>query len=252
MTASCIYHGHVWHERRTPVHNTFRYPLFLMFIDLAELESIFNGHPLWSARRPAPAWFRREDYLEPRAKPLIKAVHECARAHTGREPEGPVRMLTHLRYFGHCFNPVTFYFCYDKDGERPEIVISEITNTPWRQRHQYVLDLTKEEKRAGKFEFRFRKNFHISPFMPMDIDYLWRIEEPGARFFVHMAAYRQEALRLSRQEITRGSLTRLLLRYPVMTLQVVARIYWQALVLQFKRSPVYDNPSFTKDGGGTR
>ena len=123
--ASCIYEGSVRHRRTGLVEHEFRYPLFMMYLDLDELPELFDGHPLWSARRPAPAWFRRADYLGDPAVPLAQAVRDTVAQRAGERPEGPVRMLTHLRYFGHCFNPVSFYYCFDGDGDRVTAVVAE-------------------------------------------------------------------------------------------------------------------------------
>ena len=104
---SCIYTGHVGHIRYQPVENRFRYSLFMMYLDLAELDHIFRGRTLWSVERPNIAWFRRRDYLGDPSLPLDTAVRNLVQKRLGRRPEGPVRVLTHLRYFGHNFNPVS-------------------------------------------------------------------------------------------------------------------------------------------------
>ena len=136
---SRIYKGWVEHRRHAPRQNRFRYPLFMMYIDLAELPGLFDRTPGWSARRPALAWFRRSDYLAPHAQPLDQAVRDLVEARTGARPAGPIRLLTHLRYFGYCMNPVSFYYCFDEAGDTLQTIVAEITNTPWGERHQYVL-----------------------------------------------------------------------------------------------------------------
>ena len=117
----------------------FRYPLFMAYLDLDELPELFDGRLLWSARRPAVAWFRRADYLGAPGTPLDEAVRELVLERTGIGLDGPIRLLTHLRYLGHCFNPVSFYYCYDPPGERVRAVVAHVTNTPWGERHAYVL-----------------------------------------------------------------------------------------------------------------
>jgi DUF1365 family protein len=120
--------------------------MFMVLLDLDELPRCFDGRLLWSARRPALAWFRRADYLGDPGTPLARAVRELVAERTGTRPEGPIRLLTHLRYFGHCFNPVSFYYCYDRDGERVQAVVAHVTNTPWGERHAYVMPV----ERAGE------------------------------------------------------------------------------------------------------
>ena len=157
-------------------------------------------------------------------------------------------MLTHLRYFGHCFNPVTFYYCFNPDGTWVDTTIAEIHNTPWGEEHCYVLDQANNLGDPDHHRFRFEKSFHISPFMPMDIVYDWEFGRPGKALVVHMAdevnrePVFEATLNLARQEITNRTLTLALLRYPLMTLKVISAIYWQALRLKLKGAVYYPHP----------
>ena len=245
--ASAIYEGVVTHRRRTPVAHAFRTRLFLMHLDLGELPELFDGHPLWSARRPALARFRRADYLGDPALPLDVAVRELVQERLGFRPAGPVRMLAHLRYLGHCFNPVVFYWCFAPDGERVEAVVAEVTNTPWGDRHAYVAP------GGGNADCvivtRQAKALHVSPFMAMEMEYAWRIATPGERLAASIetrdpsgALVFDAQLALRRREITRGSLTRVLLRHPAMTLRVLGGIYGQAARLRLKGAPWHARP----------
>lgn len=243
---SALYTGRLRHRRLAPRVHAFSYAVYMAWLDLSELDEVFRGRWFWSTRRPALAWFRRADYLGDPAMPLDEAVRQRVAAETGRRPTGPVRMLTHLRNYGHCFNPVTFYYCYAADGARLETIVAEITNTPWRERHAYVLPV--REANARSHEFEFAKQFHVSPFMPMEQDYRWRFSEPGEQLAVHMQT-RQEVgnlfeatLSLHRREISAASLAGVLLRWPFSTLQVLGAIHWQALQLWFKRVPIHDHP----------
>jgi DUF1365 family protein len=241
---SRIYKGWVRHRRWAPTANRFRYRLFMMYLDLAELPQLFDRVPFWSARRPAAAWFRRADYLGPPDVPLDRAVRDLVEARSGRRPEGPIRLLTHLRYFGYCMNPVSFYYCFDPDGALAAIV-AEITNTPWGERHQYVLPVL-EASRTKRFEFG--KDFHVSPFMPMDMQYDWSFGEPGERLHVHMQNFRggervfDATLALKEKPMSTLGLVLLLVGYPLMTLKVITAIHWQALKLWLKRTPIHDHP----------
>jgi len=220
----------------------------MAWLDLAELDEVFRGRWLWSTRRPAPAWLRRSDYLGDARVSLDQAVRDRVEAGTGRRPTGPVRMLTHLRTFGHCFNPVSFYYCYDAGGSL-EAVVAEVTNTPWNERHAYVLPVDPAQSDRKLLRFRFGKSFHVSPFMPMDLDYDWRFSRPGQWLVVHMRNLKAGAtlfgatLSLERREMTGANLAGALAGYPFATLKVVGAIYWQALRLWLKRAPFHDHPA---------
>lgn len=216
----------------------------MVYLDLDELDEVFEGRLLWSTRRPAVAWFRRADYLGRPDRPLQDEVRDTVAASGRARPGGPVRMLTHLRYFGYAQNPVTFYYCFSADDqEQVEAVVAEITNTPWGERHAYVLGAP-----DGTAEERFTKAFHVSPFMPMDQEYRWRFSSPGAELAVDMESVEDgrrvfdATLRMSRRPITGRSLAGALARHPWMTARVVTAIYAQAFRLWVKRTPVFDHP----------
>jgi len=228
-----------------------------MYMDLAELPSVFDRHWLWSARRPAVARFRREDHLGPASLPLDEAVRQRVDMQTGRRPEGPIRLLTHLSYFGYCFNPVSFYYCFDAADNDVETILVEVNNTPWGERHCYVLPAA-GGSRDGTLRFSARKALHVSPFMGMDIDYEWLFTAPGSALDVFMANSRNGrrffdvAMRLRRRAIGSRSLARVLVAYPLMTLRVITAIHWQALLLWLKRCPVHAHPARHRTGAGSR
>jgi DUF1365 family protein len=249
ITHSCIYEGHVRHRRFAPVTNQFRYRVFLMYLDLAELPTLFDGRLLWSADQVNLAYFRRRDHLGDPTVPLGQAVRDLVADKTGTRPAGPIRLLTHLRYFGYCFNPASFYYCYDHSGERVETIVVQIHNTPWGEEHCYVLDEAQNEHTAPGFKrFQFPKAFHVSPFMPMNIWYDWRLKEPGESLSAHFINYYEgekifdATLTLEHREITPRNLTRVLLSYPPMTLKVITMIHWQALRLWLKGAKFYVHP----------
>ena len=184
---SCIYEGQVSHSRTKPANHQFNYRLFMMYLDLDELPTLFQNRWFWSASRPALARFRRSDHLAPDTQPLAEAVRKRVEKETGRRPDGPIRLLTNLSYFGYCFNPVSFYYCFAADGETLEYIVSEVNNTPWGERDSYVMDCTVAGASDACWRFRPTKKMHVSPFMPMEVEYDWTLARPGDRLSVSMA-----------------------------------------------------------------
>ena len=245
---SAIYEGWVRHRRFRPARHRFGYRLFMMYLDLDELPGLFNRQWLWSARRPNLACFRRADHLGDPRLPLDECVRQLVGDRTGRRPEGPIRLLTHLCYWGYGFNPVSFYFCFDRAGHGLETVVGEVNNTPWGEQHCYVLHRGMDSGRVPRKCYRFPKAFHVSPFMGMKQDYTWRFTAPGRKLFVHMDNRENgdrlfdATLALRRREIGAASLARVLVQYPLMTSKVIGAIHWQALRLWLKRCPIYTHP----------
>jgi len=244
--ASALYEGWVRHRRVGPRPHAFRYRLGLLYLDLRELDALFVGRWLWSREGPNVASFRRADYLGDPATPLDAAVRARVAAATGAAPDGPIRLLTQVRTLGYVFNPVSFYYCFDA-RERLEAVVAEITNTPWGERHAYVVGRAPGDG-SPTLRARFAKEFHVSPFFPLDHAYDWRFTTPADRLAVHMVNRRAGArvfdatLCLARRPLTGGALARYLVRYPAQTLKVHAAIYWQALRLWLKRTPAFAHP----------
>lgn len=245
---SCIYAGQVRHRRFTPKSHQFSYKLFLMYLDLAELPSVFDRFWLWSTGKKNIAMFRREDHMGDKKLPLDLSVRNYIEDETGRRPEGPVRLLTHLSYFGFGFNPVSFYYCYDKDDKHLEFIVAEVNNTPWGEQYCYILD-SRENKSDSRIHRYFEnKRFHVSPFMPMDMQYDWRFSLPEDSLSVHMENYQHDkkvfdaTLKLKKREITSRNLAFALIQFPMVTMKVVIAIYYQALLLWLKKIPFVNHP----------
>ena len=246
---SCIYRGRVKHRRTEPVSNKFEYRLFMLYLDLDELDTVFRGRWLWSTTRPNLAWFRRRDHLGDPDRSLPECVRDLVENEIGRRPTGPIGLLTHLRYLGFGFNPVSFFYCYDDDGLTVDAIVSEVSNTPWLEQYCYVHDAKNIQATVPNFyKFDLRKSFHVSPFMPMEMDYRWRFSRPNDRLFVHMRNMVQgkrifdASLHLDKVPISGASLAKMLLTHPAMTLKVVAAIYYQAAKLWKKGAPFYTHP----------
>jgi uncharacterized protein len=256
---SRLYEGSIRHRHREPGGGELHHRLFMAYLDLDELPEVFDGHLLWSARRPAIAWFRRSDYLGDPRVPLKDAVRELVFERTGVRPAGPIRLLTHLRYFGHCFNPVSFYYCFDLSGEVVEAVVADVTNTPWGERHAYVMpvDATSDHGSVKLMRQQLSKRLHVSPFMSMDHVYDWRLTVPGEQLLVHIESHRRDSdvnvfdatLSLRGRELTPAAMRGMLLRHPFITLRVVAGIYGHALRLRLRGAQWFGHPTAKGPGG---
>jgi len=242
---SRLYEGVVRHRRHLPRPHEFRYRVAMPYLRLDEIPQICAASALWSDRRRALGEFRRSDFLGDASRPIDTAVRARVSEEIGVAPTGPIYMLANLRYFGLNMNPITCYYCYDAAETRLEYLVAEVTNTPWNERHSYVLPACG----SGRFlHARFDKALHVSPFNPMDMRYHWRSNTPASRLLVHLENHRggdrvfDATLSLRARPLTRASLNRLLLRYPFMTAKVGLAIYWQALRLFLKGMPVYPHP----------
>ncbi len=266
IISSAIYEGEVRHQRFLPVQHDFRYRLFMLFLNLDELDRVFNDFWLWSIKQPNLAYLKRSDHLGPENLPLKEAVSQFIFDKTGYKLEGRVYLLTHLRYWGYCFNPVSFYYCYDKNHCHIEWIIAEINNTPWGERYCYLLKTHHCEFEAKETDcvcdrrtikdsthhFSFKKNFHISPFIPMNIKHDWWIRYPDNvlqdPLVIHMNNYHHEKkvftahMSLKHQHITHKNMAKTLLHYPFMTGRIITAIYWQALRLKLKGAIFYPHP----------
>ncbi|HET6865913.1 MAG TPA: DUF1365 domain-containing protein [Solirubrobacteraceae bacterium] len=232
MSSSCIYEGVIRHRRSEP-RREFRHRLALAYLDLQELPGLLGGRLV--SPRPGLMRFRRRDYLGDPAVALDRAVRELVSERTGERPAGPIRLLAHPRSFGHCFNPVSFYYCFD-GGERVQALLAEVTNTPWGERQVYVLG---RESGSGRvLHGDSEKLMHVSPFFGMNQRYDWRVAEPGRTLSVHIenreAGQRtfDATLALERRPLTRRSLAAVTARHPAATLRVLALIYAHAAAIR--------------------
>jgi len=255
---SGIFSGQVSHWRKSPLAHSFKYRVFMMYLDLAKLDEVFAGRWLWSTRRMALARFRRSKYFGDAEVSLDTSVRDLVHARTGARPSGPIRLLTNLSYFGYCFNPLSVYYCYDKSGARVETIVAEVSNTPWGERHCYVLADEQGTKNGRSHRYSIDKEMHVSPFMGMQVTYDWSLTEPAENLLVRIDNRSGDdhlfgaILQLKRKEISGAALAGVLVRYPFMTFRVIAGIHWQAIRLWWKGCPVHAHPSASTTVGANR
>jgi uncharacterized protein len=242
MSQSAIYEGVITHVRRADPPHSFSYGIYMLYLDLDELDGLAL-FPALGVERAAFSSFRRADYLGPPERPLKASVQDEVERALGKRPDGAVRLLTHVRTLGRAFNPVSFYYCFDATGALAAVV-AEITNTPWGERHAYVVAAA-----SGVAAESFPKTFHVSPFLPMDHRYDWDLPTPAETLSIEMRSEQagREAFRarlgLVRRPLTRLSLAIRLLRSPFMSLRVLAAIYVQAFRLWLRRAPFFPHPT---------
>jgi uncharacterized protein len=247
--AVAIYEGTVRHRRFVPMRREFAPKLFLAYLDLDALPGSLDRLPLWSARRPAPVRFHPRDFLGGTDRPLGTAVRDLVQERLDRRPTGPVHLLAQLRTFGWQFNPLAVYYCWGRDGRALDAIVLEVTNTPWGERHWYVLDAQRTMPTAT-----IAKAMHVSPFLPMDVDYRVTWTVPSAELNLRIEVEREQSpvfdaeLALRRTPIDRVRAATVLARYPMLPLRVSAGIYANAARLFTRGVPVHRHPSRPREG----
>ena len=243
-----IYTGTVRHRRHDPFDSEFSYPVFMVYLDINDLDSVMKKSIFWNVDKSAIVSFQRNDFHGDVERPLDIAVRDTVKKRTGVRPEGKIRMLAHLRYFGYCFNPVSFYYCFDSSDSFVEAILAEVTNTPWKERHAYVIDLKANKSKNANLIGKLEKELHVSPFWGMDHQYEWFFTEPNENLLVNMKNFKDQSkvfdatLKLERKTFSKSNLIRYILQFPFITLIVVFRIHWQALILWIKRAPFFIHP----------
>ena len=228
-SASCFYEGFVRHRSRRAVPSEFRYRLYLTYLDLDIDESRFQGW-WWSRKGPILSRFRRADHFGDAARPLSECARDLVESRLGWRPRGPIRLLTSLRQFGVAMNPLSLFYFFDAAGREVLAVVAEVSNTPWNERHCYVLDF--RQSRGRWKSARHAKEFHVSPFFDMSMDYEWRIGAPGERLLVRIEHRSEDqhsfeaTLVTRRKPMSTWEIWRLPFRYPWMNARILAAIYW--------------------------
>lgn len=250
---SCIYEGKVEHRRRQPVNHAFQYSIFMIYLDLKEIRGLVGPRRPISRARFASASFHDDDHLlgqgvANQCESLEQNVRSLIQRQTGVAARGPIRLLTQLRYFGLYFSPLNLYFAFDEHEQKLETVVAEVSNTPWNEKRHYLLWNGNRYRDGAPHGFRHPKDFHVSPFLPMEMEYRWRIGDPGQQLAVHVECLADAApvfsagMVLERRPLTRQQLRRMSWRYPVMSFRILSAIYYQALKLWWKKCPFYAHP----------
>ncbi|ATH07114.1 hypothetical protein BIY24_03920 [Halobacteriovorax marinus] len=237
---SNLYYGEVTHHRTKESKHHFSYRMYTHLIDLDELEDVKRELPFYCK-------MRRKDYIGNPNKSIKSEVQRIVREKGGPIINGPVRMLTQIRLLGVCFNPVTFYYCFDKNDENLEVILAEIENTPWGERYSYLVkEIT---NRNGLMRKDFQKEFHVSPFFPMDINYNWSFSSPSEELKVNMISTQRGKtvfsanMNLKHAPFNKRELIKHHLKYPLITYKIIFGIYLQAFILWMKGVTFYSHPN---------
>jgi DUF1365 family protein len=256
---SGLYECNVMHHRFAPRSHRFAYRIFMLAMDLDELGSVAKGNPLLSINSRNLYSFRESDYL-----PTAERLHNGDTKGNGTDgtdlksrvlgylsergveiPGGRIVLVTLPRVAGYMFNPVSFYFCYDQAG-KPAAAIAEVTNT-FREMKPYFLGTGRASEQTGEttFECRLPKFFYVSPFSDVDVDFDFHIRDLGESLSIRIDDFKGEDRTLTstltgrRRPLTAARLAWCTVKYPLITLKIIALIHVHALILHLKRVPFF-------------
>lgn len=241
---NAIYSGFVIHNRTMPKSHKFQYKLSMFFLDIDNLHDIFKNIPIVSIDKFNLISFYRKNYFPSKMNLSIRQeIENEIKRHGYNEIPKKIYILTHLAYLGFCYNPVTFYYCYDED-DKLIFFLSEVNNTPWNERYLYLHKINKEDHNMWSQD----KQFHVSPFLPMNMKYEWKINNPNGQIRVYLACIDKKpifraSLKLIKSNLNLISCLKVFILSPITTLFILFRIYWQALILFSKKIPFYQHPN---------
>lgn len=242
---SQLYVGHVKHRRHQPHKHAFVYKVWYLYLSLDEINDLQKLTPILSVDKFNLLSLKQSNYLTQYSIPLKQAIFEHFKTKNIHYEGNHVFLLTQLSYLGFCYNPVSFFYCFDKTGTHLEYILAEIHNTPWNERYIYTLACEPNQK---KLRFQHAKAFHISPFLPMDIKYDWRMNKPTEKIMMHLQDFKEDklcfdaTLHLTKKNLTQKNVLQLALLQPFNTQRVLFGIYWQALKLFLKKTPFFSHP----------
>ena len=240
-----VYQGTIAHTRFSSKSHKFTYKTNMLYLDLDELQGAFLGKLFWGYNKPNLASFYRSDFYGDKRKTIKKSIQSLLLNKINLHHKGKVFLLTTIRYFGFAFNPVSFYYCFD-ESSNIQAIISHITNTPWNEKHAYVHDCRNKSSMSKKFEFD--KDFHVSPFMPMNINYSWVFSPPKDFLFVSMDSYNKDklifnaTLKMTKKAWSNFILNKILFLSLPMSIKSTLLIYFNAFILFIKRAKFYPHP----------
>jgi DUF1365 family protein len=243
MTPSPIFFGKVRHRRSVQKSHSFSYQVHMFYFNIAELEATFKPFPWISVEKFNLFSFYRKNYLGNKKLSLDQAAREVVREKLGFTPQGKIFLLTNLSCLGYCVNPISLYFVFKENSEELELILAEVTNTPWGESHVYVLhDLTRIKNRI--YRARFKKELHVSPFLTMNYDYQMHVKLHDNKLFFHVDSFQKNEKHFDATLSLQApdSTLKWAWWHPFMTLKVTLGIYWQALRLFFKRVTFYSHP----------
>ena len=243
---SSIYIGKLRHRRFSPKSHEFTYPLFMVFLDIDQLPELMKVSPVAGYNRWNWASYHERDHFGDPSKTLRERVQKDALGNGVDLSDGKIFLLTHLRYLGYNFNPVSFYYCYDR-AEKLKMILAEVSNT-FGETENYWLNSSREQPAGENLKYRFPKTFHVSPFLKLVHEYEWTFTPPSERLISQCVSHENgraifdSTLKLQRRDWSRTELNRTLAQYPWLTMKVIAGIHWEALKLLLKRVPVVSHP----------
>jgi DUF1365 family protein len=243
---SAIYVGRLRHRRFAPARHEFTYPLFMAFLDIDRLPELMDVSPFTAYNRWNWASYQERDHFGDARQRLRQRLLQDAGRKGIDLPDGPVFLLTHLRYLGYNFNPASFYYCYDSEGKL-QTILAEVSNT-FGETENYWLNASNERAAGDNKKYRFQKSLHVSPFMKLGQEYEWTFTPPSGRLISQCVSHENgqaifdSTLKLYRRDWARDELHRTLFQYPWVTLKVIAGIHWEALRLLLKKVPVVSHP----------
>lgn len=236
-----LYRGHVLHRRFRPRAHVLRYRVFHLLIDVDRIDGLAARLRLFSRNRFNLFAFHDADHGD--GKDLRNHAESLLRS-AGIEPDGgPIRLLTMPRLLGYAFNPLSTWFCHSADGA-VRAVIYEVSNT-FGERHNYVIEAKPDARTLHQFA---PKRFHVSPFLPMAMNYAFRVLPPGEKLAIGITVSDNDGPILAaihtgrRAELTDRALLHTAVTYPLATLKVTLAIHWEALKLWMKGVPLFRKP----------
>ena len=240
-----IYQGIIIHQRSSPKKHSFTYKTNMLYLDLDKIKEAFSDNFFWSYNKPNFASFYRSDFYGDKNKTIKKSIQTLLLKKINLNHKGKVFLLTTIRFFGYSFNPVSFYYCFD-ETEKIQAIVTHITNTPWKEKYAYVHDCRNNSSMSKIF--KFEKSFHVSPFMPMDINYNWVFTSPKDFLYVSMDNLLKNklifnaTLKMTKRAWTAYTLNKILFLSIPMSIKAIILIYFNALILFIKKVKFYPHP----------